>query len=341
MSSDSESDVESEYHDADKHLSLDELKSLRVAELKEWLSQRGLKRSGNKDVLINRVYRAMSNGIDSDEASDTNDFPSKSDESIVPVQTLSKDWKSIESEDIPDISIKDIDAYFLYHKNPTGGTTNFERQMKKAKKLSNEGFVKDIEFNEVNKECKYCYIRCNCMPSMRQNVIIGNFGKTANFYSLHICTVKTSGHILQAECNCKAGAAGLCAHIGALLHTLVKTKRACTSNECRWDRPRPLLRKPSPKRVCDISFYKTDKENPVEKVKPYPGVYQAGPCQDDSEIFLNRDFKWFERSISPKCDLSNSYCKTSRYKFFSKSFHSKFHVRRSCGLKFQELYRYF
>lgn len=45
------------------------------------------------------------------------------------------------------------------------------------------------------------------------------------FYSFHICVQKTSGHILQAACNCKAGAAGLCAHIGALLYTLVKLKK--------------------------------------------------------------------------------------------------------------------
>lgn len=188
---------------------------------------------------------------------------------------------------IPDMTIKDVDAYFLYHKDPaTGGLTNFERQMTKAEKFSNEGFVKDIEYNELQKESTYCYIRCNCMPSMRQNVMIGNHGKTVEFYFLHICVQKTSGYILQAACNCKADAAGLCAHIGALLYTLVKTKKACTSNECRWEHPRPLQRKPSPKRDIDISFYKTDKENPIEKVKPYPGVYQAGPCGEDGESFL-------------------------------------------------------
>lgn len=51
-------------------------------------------------------------------------------------------WKTIENDNIPDMTIEDVDAYFLYHKNPaTGGWTNFERQMKKAKKLSNEGLV--------------------------------------------------------------------------------------------------------------------------------------------------------------------------------------------------------
>lgn len=55
--------------------------------------------------------------------------------------------------------------------------------------------------------------------------MIGNHGKTAEFYILHICVQKTSGYILQAACNCKADADGLCAHIGALLYTLVKTKK--------------------------------------------------------------------------------------------------------------------
>lgn len=137
-------------------------------------------------------------------------------------------WKTIENDNIPDMTIEDVDAYFLYHKNPAiGGWTNFERQMKKAKKFSNEGLVKDIEYHELQKESTYCYIRCNCMPSMQQNVMIGNHGKTAEFYFLHICVQKTPGYILQAACNCKSGAAGLCANISALLYTLVKTKKAC------------------------------------------------------------------------------------------------------------------
>lgn len=108
---------------------------------------------------------------------------------------------------IPDMTIKDVDAYFLYHKDPaTGGLTNFERQMTKAEKFSNEVFVKDIEYNELQKESTYCYIRCNCMPSMRQNVMIGNHGKTVEFYFLHICVqniwlYSPSSLQLQSRCS--------------------------------------------------------------------------------------------------------------------------------------------
>lgn len=51
MSSDSEKENET-------NLSLDELKTWKVAELKEWLTKRGGK-NGNKDILINRIYRGV------------------------------------------------------------------------------------------------------------------------------------------------------------------------------------------------------------------------------------------------------------------------------------------
>lgn len=50
MSSDSE--IENETNP-----SLDELKTWKMAELKEWLTKRGMKKSSNKDILINRIYR--------------------------------------------------------------------------------------------------------------------------------------------------------------------------------------------------------------------------------------------------------------------------------------------
>lgn len=47
-----------------------------------------------------------------------------------------RNLKTIENDNIPDMTIKDVDAYFLYHKNPaTGGLTNFERQMEKGQKI--------------------------------------------------------------------------------------------------------------------------------------------------------------------------------------------------------------
>ncbi|XP_071122530.1 uncharacterized protein [Mytilus edulis] len=191
----------------------------------------------------------------------------------------------------------------MYHKNPTTGeSTNFERQMKKAKRLCNEGFIRDIEYNPINQGSEHNYFRSKCMPSMRQIVQVGDTGNTAKYYSLHISIIKVTGLIVSAFCNCKAGGAGLCAHVGSLLYTLVKTKDACTSNACGWDRPRSLQRKPSPNRVCDIKFVKTEKEQKAEKIKPYPGVYQAGPCREEGNLFLH-DILDGLKDVYPECVL--------------------------------------
>ena len=91
--------------------------------------------------------------------------------------------------------------------------------------------------------------------------------------------LKKTGLIFSVYCDCKAGSSGLCAHVGALLYTLVKTKQSCISHECQWDRPKPIQRKPSPKRVSDIKFVKTDKEQRVEKVKPCPVCTKLGQAK--------------------------------------------------------------
>lgn len=48
-----------------------------------------------------------------------------------------------------------------------------------------------------------------------------------------------------------------------------------------------------------------DKKNLVEKVKPYPGVYQAGPCGEDGESFQQEILN----------GLKNIYPKVSYIKF--------------------------
>ncbi|XP_062619310.1 uncharacterized protein LOC134280875 [Saccostrea cucullata] len=279
------------------HLSLEEIQSWKVVELKNWLENHRLKKSGNKEVLAKRVYKAMRHGYDSSE-----DFIDTDEEieKTVPVHPSTDSWKELDSTDIPEISHKAIDIYFKCHKNPvTGERLNFERQMKKAKRLCNEGFIREIEYNKGNSD--FCYMRSTCLPSMKQTVQVG-FGKSAKYYSLNVCIKKKSGIVVNALCNCKAGEAGLCAHVGALLYVLVKTKNSCTSNQCVWNRPTPLRRKPSPKRVGDISFSKTEKDNIVDKVRPFPGIYNPGPCQSECSSFLN-DILDGLKDIYPQCVL--------------------------------------
>ena len=48
---------------------------------------------------------------------------------------------------------------------------------------------------------------------MKNTVQVANAGKLSSVYYLHICLTKLTDHIISAYCNCKAGEAGLCAHV--------------------------------------------------------------------------------------------------------------------------------
>ena len=52
---------------------IEELRKWKVEQLKFWLVKHGLKRSGSKEVLIKRVYRANQNLVDSDFSDSSSD----------------------------------------------------------------------------------------------------------------------------------------------------------------------------------------------------------------------------------------------------------------------------
>lgn len=61
-------------------------------------------------------------------------------------------------------------------------------------------------------------------------------------------------------------------------------KNSCTSQVCQWQRPRKITNPPSPKKLADLRFFKTDGANKEIPQKPYPGIYQAGPCNDPDKF---------------------------------------------------------
>lgn len=52
------------------NLLLDELKIWKVVKLKEWLIKKEMKKFGNKDIFINKIYRGMKDCLDFDEFCD-------------------------------------------------------------------------------------------------------------------------------------------------------------------------------------------------------------------------------------------------------------------------------
>ncbi|XP_021342391.1 uncharacterized protein LOC110442873 [Mizuhopecten yessoensis] len=276
----------------------DGMKKWTVKKLKGWLEDHGLKKSGSKDVLVKRVFRAYQNLLDTDSSVIDSDLE-MSQRMHTDFSKLDSSWTTVSNDNLPDISDKDIENYFLYQTNPTSGKrARFQRHLKKARKFCAENFLCDIAYHNVSVESEVCYVKAKCKPSIRNIVHVGNTGQTANLYSLNVCITKSTGHIMTAYCDCKAGEAGLCAHVGGLLFTLVKMKNACTSQECRWDRPRPIQRKPSPKRVHEVRF-STNVD--TEKLRPYPDTFQASAC-NDPDIFLNDLLEGLE-VVNPGCVL--------------------------------------
>ena len=129
-------------------------------------------------------------------------------------------------------------------------------------------------------------------------------------YTLNACQKKLTGHIISAYCNCKAGEAGLCPHVGSLLFSIVRMKNACTSQECTWDRPRAVQRKPSQKRVHEVRFHSAT-EN-----RPYPDTFQASACKNPNTFLedlmdglgdINPGCVLYKNSNSKSVDVS-SFC---------------------------------
>jgi hypothetical protein len=276
--------------------SYDTLMLWKKADLAGWLADRGLKKSGNKEILVNRILRVMNFG--ETDISTSSGSSNEDDENVPNPSTIKTGWEELTTTNSPDVKEEDILNYFIYSKDPVSGKAKkCKRQLKKARRLCNENFLGNMKVNHVNDT--YSCILAECRPSMRHVVKVD--GKTDDHYSLYVTVIKT-GQIENASCNCKAGKAGLCSHVGAALFAVSKIKNPCTSSDCKWKKPKELQKPPSPKRLQDIKFLSSD--NPP--AKPYPDVYMAGPCRDP-DVFL-KDVQDGLGCASPNSVLYQTMC---------------------------------
>ena len=181
-------------------------------------------------------------------------------------------WKTATTDEIPPIRDSDITNYFIYHKNPTlGYRLTFERQLKKARTFTEERYVTNVEIGIIYQngdELDISCVRAKCQASMKELQ-----------YSVYLYIITETGMVQTAECTCKAGKSGVCAHAGALLLSLVKIREACTSQSCQWKAPPPPPMtnvQLEAKQFCDIVLYNPERATAVKR-RPYPGVYNAGP----------------------------------------------------------------
>ena len=246
---------------AEVALTMEQLMKWKVKEMRSWCSRHKLYVSGSKTILAKRVYKAMhySSNSSSDEEYDV---PQTEPTLIRP--TI---WKTATTENIPPIRETDVKNFFVYHKNPlSGAQLTFQRQLRKARKFASEKYLMNVEIGHVIQESSF--VRANCQASMKNEQ-----------YSITARLVTDTGMVQTAECTCKAGKSGVCAHVGGLLLTLIKIREACTSQSCQWKAAPTGTVDLEPQLVCDIRIYNPEKET-IVKARPYPGVYSAGPAVD-------------------------------------------------------------
>ena len=96
---------------------LEEIGKRNVKQLKSWLEDHRLKRSGSKEVLIERVYRAFQNVVDSDfscySSSDDNFDENRTHDVTFSELDIEK-WSVASSDCLTGLLKKDIE----YTKNP-------------------------------------------------------------------------------------------------------------------------------------------------------------------------------------------------------------------------------
>jgi hypothetical protein len=284
----------SEDSDGEPLVRFEEILSWKGKELRAYLEKHQLKVSGLKEVLAKRVYRHMT-AEDSSSEADTDCEP---EEVAIPSAHNLAQWQIVETTNIPPIQEKDVQNFYAFFKHVlSGATLNFSNHMRKARRMCNENYLKDIAYHPIADAAEFCYFKAICRASMRDAQ-----------YNVTVCLASPTGMVLRGYCTCKAGQSSVCCHVGALLFRLVKMKEACTNLLCPWLEPRNPSTKLTPQRFRDIKLVNTTNSTNPPSVKPYPGVYRASACNDPDQFL--KDLLEGLGDVNPTCVLYQVMCST-------------------------------
>ncbi len=236
--------------------------------MRTWLERRGLPKSGNKEKLSKRIYNHITG-----EDSDISDISDSEDEAVEVTKLAYYDIKGVQwtpvtqPDQIPPMRDEDVENYYLYSKNPTtGALKNCKRYLKKAKNYANQR--KFIGTLECTTEGQQFVVRAKVRPSMKPGT-----------YDARVVVSSTTGKMLNAQCSCKVGRVGMCAHVGGIALRLCKIKSTCTSRLSQWVMPSNVNKSLTPKIIAEIPWW----QGPEQPVKPWPHVYRASACPDTDQ----------------------------------------------------------
>ena len=241
-----------------------------VDQLKRWLKCRGLKLSGKREDLVQRVrdcvrsgnYHTLDLAIDHGKwfaakvLQENSDVKTNSGSISIPC-ILSTGWRVFPSQNIPSLfnyghvhyyaleSIQNVADHPEDIEDGLGHMT--DKPLKNGRKYVDSGFVHDM-MDTVNGD--HYLVRAHVWPSMRADLP----------HNVVVVLSVNSGAVLHASCDpCRASSLGRCSHVAVLFCILdhvqkhgTMLKTPCTSQECSWNKGKK--RNKNPRRVSDATY---------------------------------------------------------------------------------------
>ena len=286
-----------------------------VEELKRWLECHGLKKSGKKNELIQRVNDALKLDlpvdvkIDGGKWYDLKHNQTISTDALTPSVTSTSTLYNIPTDGWNVYPSKPLPANFNYghvyfylvesastasnlvdSSESDGDDTYYNcdtvtaKPLRKGRNLLDSGFIENIQDNFVEGKNDFL-VRAHVQHSMKSllplnvNVILSN----------------VSGYIKLATCDCKASALGRCAHVATLLLKLSDdvlqgdaVVKPSTSQPCTWNKGKKRKKNPKPLHAAEYSS---------SKRKPPSEVYNWDPRPENQRSVDAADFRTFITSL--------------------------------------------
>ena len=277
-----------------------------VDQLKRWLKCRGLKLSGKREDLVQRVrdcvrsgnYHTLDPAIDHGKwfaakvLQENSDVKTNSGSISIPC-IPSTGWRVFPSQNIPSLfnyghvhyyaleSIQNVADHPEDIEDGLGHMT--DKPLKNGRKYVDSGFVHDM-MDTVNGD--HYLVRAHVWPSMRADLP----------HNVVVVLSVNSGAVLHASCDpCRASSLGRCSHVVAVLFCILDhvqkhgtmLKTPCTSQECSWNKG--TKRNKNPRRVSDATYPSKRSKQTLSVIEfdPRPARYREVNEQHINKFLRN------------------------------------------------------
>lgn len=171
-----------------------------VAQLQDFLADRGINKSGNKQKLIENVFGTFQMNlpiVQTDAAQELQIIKNERSSKLVienglvilpDPNKLMDNWVAAPSL-LPDTLYKDVNNYLI--EQDAGKAFN------SGKSLLQSGHIFNVMVNTISPNIRYCFVKGLCYPEQKF--------KTKDAYVVWICLQKDSGTIECGDCTCVAG----------------------------------------------------------------------------------------------------------------------------------------